>query len=66
MSEKLIRLDKAILQIFKPLKTVLCSSYDGVSLKLKKKKRVGLQFTSTDYLNLVLTPLRIPWTIPLS
>jgi hypothetical protein len=29
--------DKAILQIFKPLKLVLCSSFDGVPLKFKKK-----------------------------
>ncbi len=34
---KSIGLDKAILQIFKPLKLVLCSSYDGVPLKFKKK-----------------------------
>jgi hypothetical protein len=30
-------IDKAILQIFKPLKIVFCSSCDGVPLKLKKK-----------------------------
>jgi hypothetical protein len=32
-----IRLDKAILQIIKPLKIVLYSSCDGVPLKFKKK-----------------------------
>jgi hypothetical protein len=45
---------------------ILCSSYDGVPLKLKKKKQAGLQCTSMDYLSFVLTPLRIFWTIPLS
>jgi hypothetical protein len=34
---KLILLDKAILQTFKPLKVALCCSYDGVPLKYKKK-----------------------------
>jgi hypothetical protein len=34
--------------------------------KIKKEKWPGLQFTRTDYLSLVLTPLRIRWTIPLS
>jgi hypothetical protein len=34
---KSIELDKAILQIFKPLKMVFCSSCDGVPLKFKKK-----------------------------
>ncbi len=34
--------------------------------KIQKEKRAGLQFTSTDYLALLLTPLRIRWTIPLS
>ncbi len=34
---KSIWLDKAILQIFKPLKMVFCSSCDGVPLKFKKK-----------------------------
>jgi hypothetical protein len=43
---------------------VLCCSCDGVPLK-EKEKLTGLQFTSTDYLSLVLTPLRIRWTIPL-
>ncbi len=33
--------------------------------KIQKEKRAGLQFTSTDYLRLLLTPLRIRWTIPL-
>jgi hypothetical protein len=42
----------------------LCSYCDGVPLKFKKKN--GLQFTSTDYLSLLLTPLRIHWTIPLT
>ncbi len=65
-ARKSIWLDKAILQIFKPLKMVSCSSCDGVPLKFKKKKRAGLQFISTDYLSLLLTPLRIRWTIPLS
>jgi hypothetical protein len=44
---------------------VLCSFCDGVPLKFKKEKWPGLQFTRTDYLSLVLTPLRIRWTIPL-
>jgi hypothetical protein len=43
---------------------VFCSSCDGVPLKYKKRR--GLQFTSTDYLSIVSTPLRIRWTIPLS
>ncbi len=30
-----------------------------------KEKRADLQFTSTDYLSIVLTPVRIRWTIPL-
>jgi hypothetical protein len=34
---KSIWLDKAILQIFKPLKMVLCSSCDGIPLKFKNK-----------------------------
>jgi hypothetical protein len=34
--------------------------------KIQKEKRAGLQFTSTDYLSLLLTPLRIHRTIPLS
>ncbi len=33
--------------------------------KIQKEKRAGLQFTSTDYLRLFFTPLRIRWTIPL-
>jgi hypothetical protein len=33
--------------------------------RIKKEKLVGLQFTSTDYLSLVLNPLRIRWTVPL-
>ncbi len=36
-ARKSIRLDQGILQIFKPLKIVLCSSCDGVPLKFKKK-----------------------------
>jgi hypothetical protein len=44
---------------------VSCSSCDGVPLKLKKLKRLCHQFTSMDYLSLVLTPLRIRWTVPL-
>jgi hypothetical protein len=44
---------------------VLCSSCDGVPLKIQKEKRAGLQFTSKDYLSIVLTPLRIRWTTPL-
>jgi hypothetical protein len=43
---------------------VLCSSCDGVPLKFKKINRPGLQYTSTDYLSIVLTPVRICWTIP--
>jgi hypothetical protein len=61
---KSIWLEKAILQIFKPLKMVLCSSCEGVPLKFKNKNG-GLQFTTTDYFGLLLTPLRIRWTIPL-
>ncbi len=34
--------------------------------KIRKEKRAGLQFTSTDYLSIVLTPVRIRWTVPLS
>jgi hypothetical protein len=34
-------------------------------LKSQKEKPAGLQFTSTDYLSLLFTPLRIRWTIPL-
>jgi hypothetical protein len=37
-----------------------------VSLKSSKEKRARLQFTSTDYASLVLTTLKIRWTIPLS
>ncbi len=33
--------------------------------KMQKEKWPGLQFTRTDFLSLVLTPLRIRWTIPL-
>jgi hypothetical protein len=44
---------------------VLFSSCDGVPLKIQKEKRMGVQFTSTNNLNLVLTPLRIRRTIPL-
>ncbi len=58
--------DKASLLIFKPLKMVLCSFCDDVPLKFKKEIWPGLQFTRTDYLSLVLTPLRIRWSIPLS
>jgi hypothetical protein len=38
-ARKLIWLDKAILQILKPLKNVLCHSCDGVPVKLKKENR---------------------------
>ncbi len=31
--------------------------------KIQKEKRTCLQFTSTDFLSIVLTPLRIRWTI---
>jgi hypothetical protein len=34
--------------------------------KIQKEKLAGLQFTSTDYLSLVWTPLRIRWTVPLT
>jgi hypothetical protein len=34
--------------------------------KIQKANWAGLQFTRTDFLSLVLTPLRIRWTIPLS
>jgi hypothetical protein len=34
--------------------------------KIQKEKWAGLQFTSTDFLSIVSTPLRIRWTIPLS
>ncbi len=33
--------------------------------KIWKEKRAGLQFTSTDYLSIVLTPIIIRWTVPL-
>jgi hypothetical protein len=36
-----------------------------VFFKIQKEKWLGLQFTRTDYLSLVLTHLRIRWTIPL-
>ncbi len=65
-SRKVNLLDKAILQIFKLLKMVLCSSCDGVPFIIQKEKRAGLQFTSTDYMSLLLTHLRIRWTIPLN
>jgi hypothetical protein len=35
-------------------------------LKIQKEKLAGLQFTSTDYLSLVLGPLIIRWTISLT
>jgi hypothetical protein len=47
-----------------PTKMVQCYSCDGVPLKYKKK-REGLQFTSTGYLSLVLASLRICWAVPL-
>ncbi len=31
-----------------------------------KRKTGGPQFTSTDYLSIVLTPVRICWTVPLN
>jgi hypothetical protein len=34
------------------------------TLKFKKEKRAGLQFTSMDYFSLILTLLGIRWTIP--
>ncbi len=34
--------------------------------KIQTEKWPGLQFTRTDYLSLVLTPLKICWTIPLT
>jgi hypothetical protein len=34
--------------------------------QIQNEKWLGLQFTRTDYLSLVLTPLRIRWTIPLT
>jgi hypothetical protein len=33
--------------------------------KIQKEKQAGLQFTSTDYLSIVSTLVRIRWTIPL-
>jgi hypothetical protein len=47
------------------MKMVLCSSSDGTPFTFKKKNRVCRQFSSTDYLRILLTPPRIPWTIPL-
>ncbi len=44
---------------------VLCFFCDGVPLKFDKKNKAGLQFTSTDYLSIVLTPGRIRRTVPL-
>jgi hypothetical protein len=44
---------------------VLCSSCDGIPLKFKKK-RADLQFTSTDQMSLVSTPLRVRWTTHLT
>jgi hypothetical protein len=45
---------------------VLCSSFDGVPLKIRKEKWPGIQFMRTDYLSLVLTLVRIRWTLQLS
>jgi hypothetical protein len=45
---------------------VFCYSCDGAPFKIQKEKRAGLQFTSKDYLSLLLTPPRIRWTIPLT
>jgi hypothetical protein len=33
--------------------------------KIWKEKLASLQFTSMDYLSIVLTPVRIRWTVPL-
>ncbi len=33
--------------------------------KIQKENLAGLQITSTDYLSIVLTPVRIRWTVPL-
>jgi hypothetical protein len=35
-------------------------------LKIQKEKREGLQLTQTNYLSILLTPVRIRWTIPLN
>jgi hypothetical protein len=51
--------------LLKQLKKVLSYCCDGVPLKFKKKND-RLQFTSTDSLSIVLTPLKIRWTIPLT
>jgi hypothetical protein len=44
---------------------VLCSSCDGVHLQIQKEKRASLQSTITDYLSIILIPVRIHWTMPL-
>ncbi len=44
---------------------VLCPSRDGIPLKFNKKL-VGLQFSNMECLSLVLTPIRICWTILLN
>jgi hypothetical protein len=45
---------------------ILCSFRDGVLLKSNLKKLAGLQYSSMDCLSLVLTHVRIRWTIPLN
>jgi hypothetical protein len=45
-----ICLDKAILQIFRPLKMVFCSSCDGVTLKFKKKNGRAFSLSARIFL----------------
>ncbi len=53
---------KTISVIFKLLKMFLCTTFDGIPLKFKKKDERGPQFTSTDQMSLVSTLLSIGWT----
>ncbi len=50
--------------VVKTLKSVLCSSRDGVPLKIKKENLATIQFINTDRLSLVSTPVKSRWTIP--
>jgi hypothetical protein len=53
---KSLWLDKAILQIIKPLKMVFCSSCDGVPLKFKKKNWQASSLPAQNF-SLLLTLL---------
>ncbi len=53
---KSICLDRAILQIFKTLKMVFCSSCDGVPLKFKKKNRRVFSLPARIFSSICLDP----------